>query len=701
LTDLNAILRPRSVAVIGASRSSEKIGYILVKNMLNSAFRGKIYPVNPSTDEILGLRCYGHIQQIPDEIDLAVIAIPAPLVLETVEECGEKGVKAIIVISAGFKETGIEGAVLERKLLEVCRKFGMRMQGPNCLGVINAYAPLNLTFAASMPRQGAIGFISQSGALGTAVLDWTLKEEIGFAAFVSLGNKADLDEIDFIEAMANEPHVGVILLYVESIEEGERFIRVAKQVMRKKPIIVLKGGVSSSGAKAAGSHTGAMVGSITAYQTAFRQCGVLMLQSVEELFNVAYAFSTQPLPRNNSVAIVTNAGGPGILAADASEVSGVKLAVLSEETTRELSEKLPPSSSIHNPIDILGDARSDRYRLAVQAVLADPLVSSVLIILTPQAVTEGLETARAIVDLAKNRDKPVLAVFMGGVNVEEASRYLRENSVPCFGFPEKAVRALGALTQYASFLDRPESKPEVLYDVDKAAVRNIIDSVRQDSRVVLLAHEAADVMRAYGIHAPFARLATSVLEAERYSEEIGYPVVLKVTSPEILHKSDVGGIVLDVKSAEEASSAYSSILTRVSRYMPRAQVYGVTVGKMVDQGKELIIGVNRDVQFGPLIMFGLGGIYINFLQDVSFRLAPLSLEEARDMVSETKAYFLLKGVRGEKPSDINAVLNTIIRVSQLVVDFPEIVEMDINPLFVYEEGRGCIAIDVKITLSRS
>lgn len=427
MTELDMILRPKSVAIIGASRSVDKIGHILVKNMLDSGFQGKIFPVNPNAEEILGLRCYKDIQQISDEIDLAVIAIPAPQVLESAVACGKKGVKAIIVISAGFKETGLVGASMERELLQVCQKFGMRMQGPNCLGVINAYLPLNLTFAASIPRQGAIGFISQSGALGTAVMDWAIKEGIGFASFVSLGNKADLDEIDFIEAMANEPHIRVILLYVESIEEGQRFMRVASQAMRKKPIIVLKGGASSAGAKAASSHTGAMVGSITAYQTAFRQSGVLMLQSVEELFDIATAFSTQPLPRDNSVAIVTNGGGPGILATDVCETLGVKVPRVSEETMRELSEKLPPSSSIQNPIDILGDARSDRYKSAVKAVLADPSIGSVLVILTPQAVTESLETAQAIVALAKNQSKPLLPVFMGGVSVDRASRYLREN----------------------------------------------------------------------------------------------------------------------------------------------------------------------------------------------------------------------------------------------------------------------------------
>ena len=700
-TVLSAIFRPRSVAVIGASRNPGKVGHILVRNLIDTGFPGKVYPVNPKAKEILGLRCFSDVREIPDEVDLAVIAIPAPLVLDVVKACGEKGVKAVIVISAGFKETGVEGAALERQLLEVCRRYGMRMQGPNCLGVIDTHTPLNLSFAASMPRKGNIGFISQSGALGTAVLDWVLREDIGFASFVSLGNKADLNEIDFIEAMAEDPEVRVILLYVESIEEGERFVRVAREVVRKKPLIVLKGGTSTAGARAAGSHTGAMVGSFTAYKTAFKQSGVIMARSVEELFDYAIAFSTQPLPRGNSVAIVTNAGGPGILATDMCEALGVKLARLSAETLKGLREGLPPASSVHNPVDILGDARAERYRTAIEKVLDDPSVSSLLVILTPQAMTESVETAKAIVELSGGRDKPVLAVFMGGESVEEASRYLIDHGIPCFNFPEKAVRALAALIEYAEFLERPESRPEFFYDVDRAAVREIVEAARREGRVVLLPHEAAGVARAYGIHVPLLRMAASMEEAMRAAEEIGYPVVLKVVSPEILHKSDVGGIVLNISSPEEVREAYRSIVTRVSRYMPRAQIYGVLVMKMVPQGRELIVGVSRDPQFGPLIMFGLGGIYVNFLRDVSFRLAPLSLEEARGMVEETKAYTLLKGVRGEKPSDINALLNIILRVSQLVTDFPEILEMDINPLFAYEEGRGCIAVDVKITLSRS
>ena len=701
MIDLSAIFKPRSVAVIGASRSPRKVGHIIVRNLIDKGFPGMVYPVNPNAKEILGLKCFGDVREVPEEVDLAVIAVPASLVLDVARSCGEKGVKALIVISAGFKETGVKGAALEKQLLEVCRQYGMRMQGPNCLGVINTFLPLNTTFTDLMPKQGDIGFISQSGALGIAVLDWVIREDIGLASFVSLGNKADLDEIDFIVTMANDPKVQVILLYIESIEEGERFVRMTKEIVRRKPIIVLKGGTSRTGARAAGSHTGAMVGSFTAYQTAFRQSGVIMAQSIEELFEYAITISTQPLPNEGGVAIVTNSGGPGILAADKSETLGVRLAQLSSGTLRRLRSKLPPASSIHNPIDILGDARADRYRVAMEEVLGDPAVNSLILILTPTAVAEILETSKIVVEFSRAHEKPVLAVFIGGESVEEASKYLKDNSVPCFDFPEKAVRALSALMRYARFLEQPESRPEFFYDVDKAGVREIIRLVRMDRRVVLLPHEAAEAARAYGIHVPLVKVATSIEEAVRSSEEIGYPVVLRIVSPEVLHKSDVGGIVLNLNSSEEVMEAYGLILTRVSRHMPRARIYGVLVSKMVPQGKELIVGVSRDVQFGPLIMFGLGGVYVNFLKDVAFRLTPLSLEDAREMVMETKAYTLLKGVRGEKPSDINALLNTLLRVSQLATDFPEIVEMDINPLFAYEEGKGCIAIDVKITLSRS
>ena len=698
---LQALFRPKSVAIIGASRTPGKVGHIVAKNMIESGFEGGIYPINPRAEEILGLKCYASILDVPEALDLAVIAIPAKHVLQAAEECGRKGVKGLIVISAGFKEVGHEGAILEKKLVEIGSKYDMRIQGPNCLGLIDTGTPVNLSFVAGMPKEGKIGFISQSGALGTAVLDWVLQEEIGFHSFVSLGNKADLDEVDFIEAMGEEDQVSVILLYLESIEKGRRFLEVVSRVVEEKPVVILKGGTSIAGARAAGSHTGALVGSFLAYKTAFDKAGVILAENIEELFNFGLAFTEQPIPKSEGIAIVTNAGGPGILATDLSEKLGLRLAALSSETHNQLREKLPPAAAIGNPIDVLGDAKADRYRYATERVLKDGPVNAVVVILTPQAMTESMATAQAIVEIREqNSGKPLVAVFMGGESVEEARNHLKRNGISCYDFPEDAIRTISALYTYARFLKEPENPPVRFRDVNPQRVREILDSVRKDRRVVLLSNEAADVVEAYGIQAPESRVAKTAEEAARYAEELGFPVVLRVVSPDILHKTDVGGVVLNLKTPAEVRNAYDGILTGVARFMPRARIHGVMVYHMVPQGREMIIGMSQDVQFGPLVMFGLGGIYVNFLKDVSFRLAPLSEPEAREMMEETKAYALLKGIRGEPPSDTEALKNTILRVGQLVWDFPEIVEMDINPVIVYGWGEGCIALDVKMTLTK-
>jgi acetyl coenzyme A synthetase (ADP forming)-like protein len=698
---LDALFNPRSIAIIGASRTPGKVGHVLTRNVLESGYPGDIIPINPNAEEILGLKAYPSVLDVPGEIDLAVVSIPAEHVLGVADECGRKGVKALVVITAGFKETGHEGAVLERQLAEVGEKYGMRIQGPNCLGLINTSIPLNLSFAAAMPRRGRIGFISQSGALGTAVLDWVIQEGIGFHSFVSLGNKADLDEVDFIEAMGGDDGIGVILLYLESIEKGRRFLETSAEVVKRKPIIVLKGGTSTAGARAAGSHTGALVGSFVAYKTAFEKTGIVMAESVEELFNYAIAFTEQPLPKGEGLAIVTNAGGPGILATDLSERLGIRLTNLSSDIRSRLMEKLPPAAATGNPVDVLGDAMADRYRYAVEEVLKDDRVNAVVVILTPQAMTESLETAKAIVDIhGRVVGKPIITVFMGGEMVRQASDYLRDNGIPCYDFPEKAVKTVSAMYEYARFMKEPEHPPARFKDVNPDRVREILDAARKDGRVVLLSNESAEVVEAYGIRSTNNRLARSADEAVKFAGELGYPVVLKIVSPDILHKTDIGGVALNLRSGDEVRSAYQGVLTSVGRFMPEARIYGVTVYHMVPQGRETIIGMSQDIQFGPLVMFGLGGIYVNFLKDVSFRLAPLSDHEAQRMMEETRAYTLLKGIRGEPPSDIESLKNTILRVGQLVWDFPEIVEMDINPVIVYEWGEGCIALDVKITLTK-
>jgi acetyl coenzyme A synthetase (ADP forming)-like protein len=696
---LDPIFRPKSVAVIGVSSTPGKVGYVLANNLLKSGYDGPVYFVNVKGGEILGKKAYKSVQEIPGEVDLAVISIPSKFVIQTVEQCGEKGVKAMIVISAGFKEIGWEGAELEKKLVETAEKYGIRIQGPNCLGTINTHMPLDLSFASTLPMKGSIGFITQSGALGTAILDWIIAEEIGFGSIVSLGNKADLDEVDFIEAMAENPEIKVILLYLESIERGRKFLEVASEVVKTKPIMVVKGGTSSAGAKAAGSHTGALVGSFLAYQKAFDKAGVILSESMEDLFNYAVAFTEQNLPKEEGIAIVTNAGGPGILSTDLIDTLGMKMATLSEDTVKTLKENLPVAASTGNPVDILGDALPDRYALALEVTLADENVHAVVVLLTPQAMTDSLTTAKHIVEISKKQEKPVITVFMGGNWVDKATDYLKDEGVPCFNFPEKGIKTLNALYKYARHLKLPELSPPEYLDIDRDAVKKIFDGAKADGRNVLFPHEAMNVAKAYGIPTPASGLATNADEAVNYADEMGYPVVMKIVSPDIMHKTDIGGVELNLTNSNMVRIAFDEIMRKCRKAQPLAKIYGITVDKMVPKGREMIIGMSRDAQFGPMVMFGLGGIYVNYLKDVAFRLAPMNEREAQQMMEETKSYSLLKGVRGETPADIDKLREAILRIGHLVWDFPELQDLDINPIFVYDEGKGCSALDVKITLS--
>ena len=696
---LDAIFRPKSVAIIGASNTRGKVGYVLANNLLKSGYDGQVYFVNIKGNQILGKQAYKTINDIPGEVDLAVVSIPSRFVISTVEECGKKGVKAMIIISAGFKEMGGEGAELEKKLVETAEKYGIRIQGPNCLGTINTHLPLDLSFASTLPKKGSIGFITQSGALGTAILDWVISEEIGFGSIVSLGNKADLDEIDFIEAMAENPEIKVILLYLESIERGRKFLEVASEVVKTKPIMVVKGGTSSAGAKAAGSHTGALVGSFLAYQKAFDKAGVILSESMEDLFNYAVAFTEQNLPKDEGVAIVTNAGGPGILSTDLIDSLGLKMAALTDETVKAFRENLPPAASTGNPVDILGDALPDRYAVALETTLKDPNVYSVVVLLTPQAMTDSLTTAKHIVEISKKQDKPVITVFMGGNWVDDATKYLKDNGIPCFNFPEKGIKTLNALYKYSRHLKLPVLDPPVFDDIDRDTVRKIFDAVKADGRNVLFPHEAMNVAEAYGLTAPASALAKTADEAIQAADKMGYPVVMKIVSPEIIHKTDIGGVELNLSNSSMVRIAFDEIMRKSRKAQPLAKIYGITVDKMVPRGREMIIGMSRDPQFGPMVMFGLGGIYVNYLKDVAFRLAPMNVREAQHMMEETRSYSLLKGVRGETPADIDKLREAILRVGHLVWDFPELKDLDINPIFVYDDGKGVNALDVKITLS--
>jgi acetyltransferase len=697
---LDEFFNIKSVAVIGASKDPRKVGYAILKNLVDR-FEGKIFPINLKEDEILGVKCYKDVFSVAEEINLAIFVIPAKTCLTVAEQCGKKGIKNIVIISAGFKEIGVEGARLEKELLTICKKYDINALGPNVVGFIDVHNNLNASFTKDFPLEGNIALISQSGAIITSIIDWSIPEHIGFSKIISLGNKMDLNEIDFLEALSECPYTKVILAYLESIDEGRRFVEVARKVIKKKPIIILKAGVSNAGSRAASSHTGALAGSATAYYAAFNKCGVIKVSSLGELFDYGLALSTQPPAEDNSITIITNAGGAGIITTDTAEAEGLRLSTISSEVANILRDFLPSASAIHNPIDILGDAGADRYRYVIKTCLDDNNTKNLIILMSPQAVTEFKETTNVIIDFYKNGiKKPMIITYLGGMSNKNEVERLRKNGIPCYEFPEGAVRAVRGLYLYAEALKKQEEEIKT-FDADKETVQKIFKSVLDDQRLVLLEHESMDVADAYGLPIPPTKLAKSSKQAMELANEMEYPVVLKISSPDITHKTDLGGIELNLKSEDEVRRAYSKIMHNISQRMPDAKIYGITVQKMMStNGRELIIGSNNDAQFGHLIMCGFGGIYVNFLEDVAFRLNPISRREALEMLSETKVYKLLKGVRGEPPSDIDTLIESILRVSQLLNENQIISELDINPIMVYEENKGVNLLDVKITLKR-
>ncbi|WP_322510500.1 acetate--CoA ligase alpha subunit [Chloroflexus sp.] len=695
---LEAIFAPQSVAVLGASPEPARLGHRVLKNIIDHGYQGRVYPIHPRATEVLGLRAYPSVLAVPDPIDLAVIVIPPQHVNAAVDECGRKGIRGLVVITAGFKEVGGAGRELERELLATVRRYGMRMVGPNSLGIIDTISQLNASFANAMPLPGNIALMSQSGAICTAILDWSQQQGIGFSRFVSLGNKTDVDEVALLEAWNHDEHSKVILAYLEAIDDGPGFIRVAREVTKTTPVVAIKSGTTAAGTRAASSHTGSLAGSETAYEAAFAQSGILRARTMNELFDLALVFAYQPMIRGNRVAIVTNAGGPGIIATDAVERSGLVMAEFTPETIRRLQEKLPPNANFFNPIDVIGDATPDRYAWAIEAALADPNVDGLIVLFTPQAVSEPLVTAQLIADLSKQTAKPVVTSFMGGASLGEAVHALNEARIPNYLFPERAVQSLAAM--YRQFLWQQQPPPTYRhFDVDRARVAQLFAEVRAAGRVELGEVEAREVMEAYGMRLPRSRLAHTPEEAVAIANEFGYPVVMKISSPDILHKSDIGGVRVGLSDATAVRDAFELIEYRARKYVPSARIWGILVQEMVRKGREVLVGVSRDPQFGPLIAVGMGGIYVEVLKDVAFRLAPLSVEEVREQIRSIRAYPLLRGVRGEPPADIAAIEETVLRVSQLVTDFPEIVEMDINPLVVHHEGEGAIVLDARIILN--
>ena len=698
---LEAFFEPKSVAVVGASRQKGKVGHEILTALVAGGFPGEIYPVNPKSETIEGLRCYPDLTSIGVRPDLVVVVVPAKAVPGVIGECGKLGIKNAMVITAGFKEVGEEGRKLEQEIVRLARGAGIRMIGPNCLGLMVPENRLNASFGGDLPRPGRIGYVSQSGALLTAILDLAKANDIGFSMLVSIGNKADVDELDMIRTLGEHASTKVIAGYLENIGDGNAFVRQAEQISRDKPILLMKSGGTGAGAKAASSHTGSLAGSETAYEVVFDRAGIIRCESIKAQFDYAQAFAYQPLPPGPNVAVITNAGGPGIMAADAIERAGLTFAKLSAETIRRLEGALPAAANVNNPIDVLGDALADRYELALDAALDDPNVHTVLILLTPQAMTECVATAEAISRLAgRETGKPILACFLGAEMIAAGVGVLWAHRIPQYDSPESAVATIRVMNDYVRWRSRPKRVVK-LFAVNRRKVQQIIDRhLRRGQREI---GEAAskEILEAYGFVTPKGAVATTADQAAGIAQQLGYPIVLKIWSPDILHKSDVGGVRIGLNSAQEVRDAFDLMMYRIPKKMPDANILGVLVQEMCKKGQEVILGMNRDPHFGPLLMFGMGGITVEVLKDVAFYLAPLTADEARDMLLRTKTYQLLKGVRGQEGVDLDAIAEGLQRLSQLVTEFPQIQEMDINPFVVGPEGTAPVAVDARISVEEA
>ncbi|MCX8033529.1 MAG: acetate--CoA ligase family protein [Thermoleophilia bacterium] len=694
---LESLLYPHNIAVVGASRTPGKVGYAVVANLVKSGYQGEIIPVNPAGGEMFGLKVYKSLEEYGQPLDVCVITVPTQAVKQAIISCLKLKTKNVVVITAGFKEVGEEGARLEREITDLCRSAGTRLLGPNCLGLINTHHNMNATFASHTPQPGGISVVSQSGALCAAILDMAAQRKLGLACLLSIGNKADLDETDFLAAFADDDKTKVIVGYLESITSGDEFIRVGEAVASVKPVVILKAGTTQAGSRAASSHTGALAGADIAYGAAFRRAGIIRAETFESLFDIATAFAMQPLPKGNRVAIITNAGGPGIMAADAVEQAGLQVAPLHPRIADELREKLPPAASVGNPIDVLGDADPERYALAVEAAQADPTIDAVLVILTPQAMTRPADTARAIASKARG-EKPLLAAFMGGAEVMPAREELVAANLPDYPSPERAVTALKAMVDYAAWRARP---PRIVtrFPVNRRRVERIISRQLRLGRLYVSEVKAKDILRAYDFVVPEGKFVSTAEEAAEIAPRLGFPLAMKIVSPDIIHKSDVGGVALNLGSVQEVVDAFELMMLRIPRRVPNAVLEGVYLEQMVPKGREVILGMVRDPQFGPMLMFGLGGIFVEVMKDVTFHLAPITQSEAMEMLMGTRSYKLLEGVRGQSGVNLAAIAEALQRISQLVTDFPQIAELDINPFIVREPGEDSVAADARIQLS--
>ena len=698
MTD-SVFLSPKSIAVIGASDKRGSVGATITSNIING-FKGIVYPISPSREHVFYKKAYKTVLDVPKPIDLAVIVIKNTLVAQVLEECGKKKIKGVIIITAGFKEVDEEGARREEEIKSIAKKYNVQIIGPNCLGVMNLdpKTMMNSTFLKITPKSGTIALVSQSGAICAALVEDASAQGIGFSAVVSLGNKAVMSEVDILKILAEHKQTKVIVMYLEDMGDGQEFLKVCKKITRKlkKPVLVLKSGRSPEGAKAAMSHTGALMGSDEIYDALLKQSGAIRVDTMEELFDYATAFSKQPLPLAGDLVIVSNAGGPAIISTDACSKMNIKMADITS-ISKKIDSVIPPWGSSRNPVDIVGDADFNRFNNVLDRVLAHPKVGSVVSMCTPSGTLNYDKLADVIVAMSKKYKKTMLASLMGldeGITNREI---LAEGNIPYYNYAEGAIRTLAAMIRFSNWVMAPVGKV-TKFKVNRLKARKIFDKVKSEGRMNLLEEEGLEVLKAYGLPLPSSALACDAAQAIKIAKKIGYPVVMKIASPQIIHKSDAGGVMVNLKNDEEIRSAFDTIVGNAKKYDKKAEIKGVLIVEMVKGGKELIIGSKHEQGFGPVIMLGMGGIYVEVLKDVTFKLAPVTDIESDDMIASIKTQKLLKGVRGEKPSDIEKLSECIQRLSQLVSDFGEIKELDLNPVLVMEKGRGCRILDVRIGL---
>ena len=701
MTD-SLFLSPKSIAIVGASDKEGSVGRAITSNIIKG-YTGKIFPISPTRETVFDKKAFKTVLDVPDPIDLAVVVTKNDVVPSVLEECGKKGIKGAVVITAGFKEVNEEGAKLERRLADISKQYNIRIIGPNCLGVMNL-APqtmMNSTFLKVTPKSGGIALVSQSGAICAALVEDASAQGIGFSAVISMGNKVDLNEVDMLKMLAAHDQTKVIVMYLEDMTNGREFLKVCKQITRlsqaKKPVLVLKSGRSPEGAKAAMSHTGALMGSDEIYDALLTQAGAIRVDSMEELFDYATAFSKQPLPTKGDLVIVSNAGGPAIISTDACSKLGIKMANI-EDIRPQINAVIPPWGTSRNPVDIVGDADFNRFDHVLNLVLAHKNVGSVIAMCTPSATLDYNKLAEVIVNVSKKYDKTILASLMGLDEGIKNKEILADGGIPHYKYAESAIRALKAMVRFTKWSQDNEGKVQE-FKANKKQVEKIFAKVRAEGRKNLLEEEGQEVLKAYGVPLPKSILATKDREAVTAAKKIGYPVVMKIASPQIIHKSDAGGVKVGLKTPQEVKKAFKEIIKNAKKYDKKATIKGVLVQEMVKGGKETIVGSKQEPGFGPVVMFGMGGIYVEVLKDVTFRIAPITNTEAEEMISTIKTNKLLQGVRGEKPSDMQKLSECIQKISQLVTDFDEIKELDLNPVLVFEKGKGCKVVDVRIGLA--